>query len=420
MPQKENFCSSSLRAPALTSHAMRAKRPPSLVAAPLVLAVGGLASALAGACSSSSGSSSGATQDASEDFSVPPVEAGGDDGPTLYDVDAGPPIVFPKVYVVNASPDAPPLRFCLGFGAPGEGGAVVVGGGLSPSPDQAMAGLALAGLYPGYGMPLDDHGVDLATLTVSVFALDATNATVAANTADGGVDASLEAACEALIGNDGLGAATSDAGGLLQPGRDFWNLGTVPMGVLAHGTTWLAAVTGCVPGETNAAALCPAGYDATSGDLQLTTWQLDTTTQVAAGSMGAQFVQASSAWSDLAPSVTTSAGFALPGEAGVALVAGDAGFGALQPATLVLVPGVTFDGTTAFLAQLDASSGDASAPTVDVPLPAVQAASWPGAVPEAGVLRDGAGFVFVLVGNPHVVDGGALAPHVLAFPVANP
>jgi hypothetical protein len=428
MPQKENFCSSSLEATALTSGAMRVS---SLVAAPLVLVVGGLVAALAGTggCSSSSGGSSPAV-DASEDYSVPPVEAGGDDGPALYDVDAGPPVVFPRVYVVNASPDAPPLRFCLGFGAPGEGGAVVVGGGLSASPDQAMAGFALPGLYPGYGMPLDDHGVDLDTLTVSVFALDATSATVAANTADGGIDAAIEAPCEALIGNDGLGAA-SDAGGLLRPGRDFWNLGTLPMGVLAHGTTWLAAVTGCVPGETNAAALCPAGYDANAGDLQLMTWPLDTTTQVAAGSIGAQLVQASSEWDNFARAAggVTSAGFlAASGDAGTALpIATDAGFGALQPATLAQVPGVAFDGTASFYAQITGADGGAVAPTpLGWPLPAVQAMSWPGAAPDAGVLRDGAGFVFVLVGNPApatpdagVTDGGHAA-HVLAFPVSNP
>jgi hypothetical protein len=194
------------------------------------------------------------------------------------------------------------------------------------------------------------------------------------------------------------------------------------MGMLAHGTTWLAAVTGCVPGETNAAALCPAGYDATSGDLQLTTWQLDTTTPVGPDAIGAQFVQASSAWSNVEGVGATSAGFVLPAEAGVApvAVAVDAGFGALQPATLALVAGLTFDGTSSFFVRFTASSGDAAVSSLDVPLPAVQAATWPGAVPEAGVLRDGAGFVFVLVGNPTVVDGGALAPHVLALPVANP
>ncbi len=390
----------------------------SLAAAPLALAVGG--------CSSST-SGNAATVDASAESSLPPAEAGeagqagGDDGASALDVDAGPPIVFPRVYVVHASPDAPPLRFCLGFGAPGEGGAGVVAGGLVASPDQAIAGFAMPGLYPGYGMPLDDHGVDLGTLTATVYALDATNPAVAANTADGGPDAALEAPCEALIGNDGLGGA-SDAGGLLLPGRDFWNVGTIPMGVLAHGTTWLAAVMGCLPAESNAATLCPAGYDANAGDLQLQTFPLDTTTQVVSGALGAQLVQASSEWDNVARASggVTSAGF-VAGDAGAPVpIATDAGFATLQPATLALVPGVTFDGAISFYAQITGADGGAVAPTPQSwPLPAVQAMSWPGAVPDAGVLRDGAGFAFVLVGNPAVTSGGHAA-HVLAFPVANP
>jgi hypothetical protein len=377
--------------------------------------------ALAG-CSSSSGGSAPA-QDASVDASVPPVEAG-EDGPLPPDAttDAGAPVVPPRVYVVNASPDAPPLRFCLGFGAPGEGGAVVVGGGLAASPDQASPGRALAGLYPGAAMVLDDHGVDLDSLTVTVLALDATNPLVAQNTADGGVDGGLELACEDLVGNDGLGAA-SDAGPGLVPGRDFWDLGTIPIGTLGHGATWLAAVTGCVPGEANAAALCPAGYDATAGDLGLATWALDTTTTATAGALGAQLAQASSEWDDLAHAAggVTAAGFAGTGDAGTVWLATDAGFGALQPHALAQVAGLTFDGASSFVAQITGVDGGAVAPTPrSWTLPSVQAASWPGAVPEAGVLRDGAGFVFVLVGNPAADASVGHAAQVLALPVGGP
>src|ERR1700722_6365620 len=164
--------------------------------------------------------------DAGEDLSVMPLE-GGEDSPATTGVDAGLPVVFPRLYVVNASPDGPPLRFCLGL----VGGAV--GGGLPAAPDVPAPGFPLAGVYPGYGAPLDDHGIDLAELAFVLFGLDATNPLVAAATsaagldasADGGTDASLEAPCEALIGPDGLGTS-SDAGGVLQPGRDFWRLAT--------------------------------------------------------------------------------------------------------------------------------------------------------------------------------------------------
>ena len=256
--------------------------------------------------------------------------------------------------------------------------------------------------------------------------LPSTNPLVAQNTADGGIDGGLELACEDLVGNDGLGAA-SDAGPGLVPGRDFWDLGTIAVGTLGHGTTWLAAVTGCIPGEGNAAALCPAGDDATAGDLGLATWALDTTTTATAGSeagtMGAQLAQASSEWDDLARARggALAAGFALPGDAGTVWLASDAGFGALQPHALAQVAGLTFDGTSSFVAQITGVDGGAVAPTpLSWTLPSVQAASWPGAAPDAGVLRDGAGFVFVLVGNPAADAGAGHAARVLALPVSGP
>lgn len=330
-----------------------------------------LGGAGSGGCGSSSGGSA-PTSDASADSWVAPVEAG-QDAPATLDVDAGTPLLVPRIFVVHASPDAPPLRFCLATASADGGGEVAVGGGLSATPDQAASGFALPGIYPGFGAPFDEHGLDLDTLTLVVFAVDATNPLVSASTADAsvdaGIDASLEAPCEALIGSDGLGT-TSDAGGVLQPGRDFWNLGTIPAGTLGHGTTWLAAVTGCLPGETNAATLCPADYDPAAGDLRLLTWSLDDVTAVDAGMLGAQFAQASSEWDDFARVAggITSAGFLVPADAGAAdagdaasfvpiPIVGDAGFGTLQLATLALVPGLLFDGTTAFFAQ--------SPPTVD-------------------------------------------------------
>ncbi len=434
------------------SRAARGRFRRCAAATTVALAAVVLAVASSGGCGSSSGGSA-PTNDASADYSLTPIEAG-QDGPTTLDVDAGMPALVPRIFVVHASPDAPPLRFCLATASGDGGGEVAVGGGLSATPDEAVAGFALPGIYPGFGGPFDAHGLDLDTLTLVVFALDATNPLVSAGApaagVDGGNDASLEAPCEALIGGDGLGT-TSDAGGVLQPGRDFWNLGTLPAGSLGHGTTWLAAVTGCVPGETSAATLCPAGYDPATGDLRLLTWSLDDVTPVDAGVLGAQFAQASSEWDDFARVAggTTSAGFLVPADGGAAdagdaasfvpiAFAGDAGFGSLQPATLARVPGLAFGGTTAFFAQITADGGPAAPTPLAWSLPAVQALSWPGAVPDAGVLRDGAGFVFVLVGNPAVTaiyvnpaDGGpeaadaggvfnGHAPHVLAFPVANP
>ena len=415
------------------------------------IAVAGVGGAAVAACGSSSGGATSA--DAGAD-SITPADAGADDSSSPgIDVEAGPPIVVPKVYVVNASPDAPPLRFCLGLGAPTEGGAFLVAGGLPATPQLADPGFALPGLYPGFGAALDDHGLDLDTLTLDIFALDATNPAVVASTGDGGT----VVPCEGLIGSDGLGAM-SDAGGLLRAGRDYWVVGTIPMGALGHGTTWLAAVTGCIPGDVDASTLCPPGYDPNAGDLHLLTWQLDTTTSVAAGALGAQFVQASSEWEAFRQTSggVTTAGFLVPGDGGTPEasigdaapspwasyaelpVAPDAGFGSLEPSTLLLVTGLAFDGTTAFGAEVVGSSGIVPPTPFGWPLPAVQGLTWPGGAPDAGVLRDGAGFVFVLVGNPasaamyvNPADGGPWAadaggvlnghyPHFLAFPVVNP
>ena len=435
------------------SFAVRGRLRRCATALTVALAAMVLAGVAGGGCSSSSSGGTSPTGDASADYWVMPVEAG-EDGPATVDVDAGTPALRPRIFIVHASPDAPPLRFCLATASGDGGGEVAVGGGLTAAPDQAAGGFALPGIYPGFGGPFDDHGLDLDTLTLVVFGLDATNPLVSASTAaasvDGGTDASLEAPCEALIGSDGLGT-TSDAGGVLQPGRDFWNLGTIPAGSLGHGTTWLAVVNGCVPGEANAATLCPPGYDPAMGDLRLLTASLDDVTAVDAGLLGAQFTQASSEWDDFARVAggTTSAGFVVAADAGAAdagdaasfvpiPVAVDAGFGTLQPSTLALVPGLAFDGTTSFFAQITADGGPVAPTPLVWSLPAVQALSWPGIVPDAGVLRDGAGFVFVLVGNPAVTavyvnpaDGGPQAadaggvfnghaPHVLAFPVANP
>jgi hypothetical protein len=370
-------------------------------------------------CSSSSGTSgpdASAVEDATTD-SVPPSEDGGEGG-ALVDVDASAPAVRPRVTLVHASPDAPPLRFCLGVVAPGDAG-VVVSGGYAPS----------AVLAPATAAALDDHGVDLDTLGVVILALDATNPAVVASTAP--ADGGLGTPCESLVGYDGRGAplAPPDAGDAgLVPGRDFWLLGMLSAGSLGHGTSWLGAVTGCTAGEGAASSLCPSGYDPTTGDLSLVAWKLDTSTAVEAGALGAQLAQASSEWDDFARANggAVSAGFIVAGTGTALPLATDASFGALAPATLEQVGGLAFDGTTSFFATVAGPDGAVPPTPLTWTLPAVQAASWPGAVPEAGVLRDGAGFVFVLLGNPAVAaasdagpEGGAPGrpPRLLALPV---
>jgi hypothetical protein len=366
--------------------------------------------------------------DASADSTTGSTEGGDDRVSIPFDVEAGSLASVPDIYFVHASPDAPPLRFCFGLGAPSDAGVYFVAGGLPASPT----------LYPGTGAAFDDHGIDLDT-QVEIFALNATNTAVAASTDDGGT----VVPCEGLIGSDGLGS-TTDAGGVLRPGRDYWWVGTIPMAAPDRTTTLLAAVTGCVPHDPDASALCPAGYDPSEGNLRLLTWSLDTTTTVTAGALGAQFAQASSEWEAFrqANGGTTVAGFLVPGDGGapdaaaeastspwassaLVPVAVDAGFGSLSPPTLVSIAGLALDGSTAFGAEVTGTTGTPVPPT-----------PFGSALP--GALGTGAGFAFVLVGNPaesvvyiSPIDGGPTSsdaggvlnghyPHFLAFPVGHP
>lgn len=387
-------------------------RPGSFVArvAPVVALAASYAAALF-ACGGGGGAAAGdagadasiwAFDDATADSALPP-----------YDADAAAPVDLATLYVVHASADAPPLRFCLGVSTDAGSGASL-GGGRAPTPDVLGPALPFAGLPAGAGAPLDTRGADLAPLALEVFALDATRVP--------GGDAGTAAACEELLGGDGLGAL-SDAGGSLTPGRDYWHVGSIAAGQLAPGTRWLALVTGCLPGEARADTSCPQGYDPTQGDLTLSLLPLDVGTAVGPSAIGVQFVQGSSEWENQrrAAGATTTAGFFRPGDAGApdaspspwagwveVPVTTDAGYAAITPSPLATLDGVTFDGTTAFGATLlGGDAGDPSQSPLAMLLPAVQAASWSGGAPEAGVLRDGAGFVFVLVGDP-----GASSPWV--------
>jgi hypothetical protein len=241
---------------------------------------------------------SGLHDQSTSDSPVVMDSGGGRDTGTSDAADAAPPIPNAKVYLVHGatSPLSPPLRFC--FGVPGaDGGVSVPSLGLDPFPDTVLSpAFPIAGLFPGFGGSVTDSpqlkkmNLDLSTLSIALFAIDATK--IASDTADGGPDGGAELPCEKVIGSDPLASS-----GMLKIGKDYWYVGSIPKGTLTKGTTWLGAVTGCPPGEdpTNA-LLCPQPYDMTAGNLTLKAWQLDNTTPVADGGLGAQFANTSSAW----------------------------------------------------------------------------------------------------------------------------
>jgi hypothetical protein len=382
---------------------------------------------------------------------------GGDSG--------GPAPTHAKLIIVNASPDAPPLRFCVGFGDPTDGGVNIPTQVAAPDNDTvSMANnLPFPGVWPGTGGPAADTKKSLSTAAVSLYAINA-------QTIAGQVHSTaMEATCDSLLGSDGTG---SDAG--LTPGLDYWYLGTTEKGKLADGTSWLIAVVGCHAGETGLLATACGTAD---GGTTLATevWQLDNTTSIDGGAIGAQFAHASQVFDFLNAAkggAVTAAGFyvttvTIPdagasddaGDAGDAAVveaggpivttaflpvAGDAKFGDLKQATLLPFPGVTFDGNSGFVANAVTADGGpvflaAGIPlSVPVPLPTIEQLSWGANPPDAGAFRNGRGYVFVLVGDPTApryvspadyatplpqADGGVFNgrfSHILGFPTNPP
>jgi hypothetical protein len=391
--------------------------------------------------------------------------AGGDDGSpgTRPDgsaggdaADAGPPApVHGKVLLVHASAFAPALRFCYGS-VNGDAGAVTIVPGVSPAPNTAL------GVPPGTGGPAADTSVDLADRTLEIYAINA--AALTSLVADGGP----ELTCDKLIGDKALPV---DAGGLaspnvagepLQAGIDYWDIGRLPAGTLADGTTTLLAVTGCAPGETTTPGYnCPMPYDVSTGNLSLSYARLDTTTPLDGGSIGAQFAYASTPFasdSTLAGGAAAVAGFyvttLVTPEAGAPADGGDAAVEAaapvpmtvtrsialgvtngvppalsVAPTALVPVSGLTFDGNSGFFVDgVTVDGGPTSNPVqVGVPFPSIQAISAPSA--DAGIFANGVGYVFVLVGDPDpnqptfIGDAGQFnlfKAHILAFPTNPP
>jgi hypothetical protein len=417
-------------------------------------------------------SSSGGNPETGSDTGKPGDSGGGGDG------EAGPGVPNAKVFLVHAAvdPNAPPFRFCFGLGNAADGGTVTVAGGIDPFPDFKLTPTApVAGLFPGFGGSTANSAqlaaFDLSTLTISLYALNAASPLVATDTADGGPDGGAEIPCEGLIGSDGLGTAGTGHG-ILTMGTDYWYVGTIPQGTLAHGTTWVAAVGGCAPGlSAQQGALCPAGYSAATGNLQLIPYKVDSTTAVDGG-LGAQFANTSFAYDTVlgtvggaasvpglyipTPVVPSDGGGAEGGEAGpppspitfVPIAASAAAGATLYPATLATVPGVTYDGGSGFfLESVGADGGTVLFPPgcnpalgncyspLLLPLPIIDQLTYGGAAPAGGTFADGKGYAFVFIGDPTQLpfigaDGGGTStntgvpngksPHFLAFPTSNP
>lgn len=411
-----------------------------------VILAGGLGGVMVVGCSSDD--NGGTTTDAGKQDSsmMQGTDSGGDDSSTdsggTMDgntMEAGPPPA--KAYLVNASNYAPTgLRFCFAVasGDPGDGGSISVVPSYMAAPDDdtvsKAAGLPYPALFPGLGGPIDTHGIDPMNLDLAIFAIDASKIAteVKSNT--------MEKNCPTLIGMNG-------AGGTLTLNKDYWYIGHITPGTLKDGTTWVAGVTGCMPGDTNnyfSKAQCPADYLATASDLSLKMWQVDNMTAVDAGATGVQFIHASLAWDNESAaqgSAATVLGAFEPADAGdgggvsraVVPLVPDAKFGDLKPVPMAAVPGLTDDMNSGVFAVSITADGGAVTPPFAYPFPYIEAFSGLGM---GGKIVPGKGFVFVFVGDPWQpryigADGGAsdpdaggqfnfAFPHFLGFPTANP
>jgi hypothetical protein len=431
---------------------------------------GGAGGLFAAGCGSDDNAAPGNNADSGPDGNQVGDDAtgGGDDGGTTTHPDSGngspdadaapPPPVHGKLILVHASSYGPPLRFCFGLSP----STAAVDAGPSSIAKTFPAPNNVLGLPPGTGGSAADNSSDLATENITIFGINAGKLTAQV------ADAGAELNCSQLIGNAALAA---DAGGLgLTAGVDYWNLGTLPAGTLADATTTLVAVTGCAPGDSDpnsAEVLCPMGYDPSVGNLGLLYTKLDTATPLDGGSLGAQVAYVSYPFSFLAKAnggsgaavagfFTNSLVLADAGTSDAATDAGDAAvdagtptlvpvrtfvpvaapiaYGQLAPTTLVPVSGLHFDGTSGFVVTAFGADGGTTSESVGVPLPSIQAISYPNAT--SAEFANGVGYVFVLVGDPLLptfvgADGGAvgggdagtfnpLSAHILGFPVNPP
>jgi hypothetical protein len=445
---------------------MAGRKKTVLVSLGTVIVAGGVAALAAVGCGSSNGAGGGSTTDSGTDTST--LDSGsmkdssndavnptpGDAG---KDAEAAAPAVPPRVFLVNASPDShlAALRFCFGVGPMGSTYSVF---GYPALPDTANPGAPYPGLFAGTGGEFKSPvaGIDLGSLTLTLYAVNAANPMLIENTADGGTGTGgAEQTCDVLLG------ATGD-GGTLVPGQDYWQLTTIPQGTLKDQTNYVVAITGCLAGlpfdgGAGMGAYCGTDYSPTAGNVKITTFQLDNTTALDGGSIGVQFAHASTPFAAAAGQAPADAGpwFQAGGAFTITAPPADAGpeagrgiaqfpilaqmsFGTVTQTTLTPFSGLDFSGASGvFVTVANLQHVQAMQPVAE-PFPVVTELTYGASpVPDGGAPQNGKGFAFVLVGDPaqslltNPQDGGPIyvdagaspnlyAAHFLVFPTANP
>lgn len=324
-----------------------------------------------------------------------------------------------KIQIINAATDLGPdadvagqnlVRICFA-----SSGVVVT---APPLPNEGSGAIppgipiGLGGSVPSFGLPLDS--IDITPYVMN-------GKTLAAK---GNVKGGQEVTCDKLVGS---GAPA----GALTENVDYWKLPDIPKGTLKSGGSFALVLSGCA---ANAAVVpeqkCGAGFTAGPagpGNLKVGVYELDNKTAVASGSIGVQFIHAATpAEVLLAVAAAGNRVNVIPGVAesdgGLAAseyrFVGDGGAVALgQGTVLSQFTGVTL--ASEFAPTPGAYQNPAFRAT-GIPLRNITALSYPNPsnpaapnIPDGGEYRNGAGFVFVAVGDlqasPYVDATGAPA-----------
>jgi hypothetical protein len=320
-----------------------------------------------------------------------------------------------KIQIVNAATDLGPdadlagnnlVRICFASSGvvvtapPLPNEAVVVGGNTLPP----GIPVGLGGSVPSFGLPLD-------TINITPYVMNGKSLFAKGNFKGTG---GTEVACDKLVG------AGAPAGALTE-NVDYWKLGDIPAGTLKSGGSFALVLSGCAANTTVDATKCGPNFTAGAagpGNLKVTVYGLENATTIPGTSIGVQFIHAATP-SEPVLANALGAGQRLPVQPGIAQsdggayqFIGDGGAVALGQATaLSQLQGVTLANE---LAPSPAAYQAAAFRPTALPLATIQALSYPtGVIPAGGEYKNGAGYVFIAVGDltaaPYVDNTGAPA-----------
>ncbi len=315
-----------------------------------------------------------------------------------------------KVVIVHAAPDVPAIRVCFAVGTKADGSDVAIVP-LPPLPDQVISPQPFPGIFPGTGGVFPDLGVDLSAKVVVPYIIFA-SAVKDDVRSDAGPP---KLGCSELLSN----------GPNSLPGTAYFKLPLLLAGTFGTGKTLLLAATGCLPNDTQGAALCGAGYDTTLGNVALKRYELDRAVTASGSQIGVQVAHLSSPVEGKLQGPVNAALIgpvdASAGDAFVEPFANNVHFGDLAPKPAAAVA-LADPLQTALFASVQNPDSGAPLANVVVPLSVVYQTTTGQSSGADQYFKTGANYAFVIVGDPTeptFLDAGGFngkSLHFLAFP----